>query len=149
MAMDYEARHSRGFYYALAGGCVALSILGFAAAGIIPTKSGSNPAIGWTIVAACFAAALIFVRRAGDRTVQARLDGDGIYARRYSAEPVPWSSITGASTIRLGVQRVARFDVRDSAAARKTTFGINTTFYDRGMPELVAAVRHHRPDLLR
>ena len=26
-------------------------------------------------------------------------------------------------------------------------FGINTTFYDRGIRDLVATVRHHRPDL--
>jgi hypothetical protein len=147
--MNYEARHARGLNYALAGACLALSILGFAVAGIIPTASGSNPALGWTIVAACFAATFIFVKRANDRTVQARIDGDGIYARRRSADPVPWSSISGAHLLRVGIQRIARFDIRDPDAASARTFGINTTFYDRGMPDLVAAVRHHRPDLLR
>ena len=41
--MVYEARHSRGLNLALAGAVLALSILGFAAAGVIPTESGSNP----------------------------------------------------------------------------------------------------------
>ena len=55
--MVYEARQSTRLNYALAGACLLLSILGFAAAGVIPTQSGSYPLVGWTIVAACSAAA--------------------------------------------------------------------------------------------
>ena len=55
---------------------------------------------------------------------------------------MPWSEITGSHVLVAGIQRIARFD-RQGAK----TFGINTTFYDRGIKDLTAAVRHHRPDL--
>lgn len=148
--MVYEAHHSRGLNYGLAGACILLSILGFAAAGVIQTQSGSNPALGWAIVLACFAAAFIFFRRAADRSPQARIDEQGVYARRFGAKTVPWASISGVQGMRSGIQRIVRFDVRDPAApvARPRKLGINTSFYDHGMDELMAAVRHHRPDLL-
>ena len=142
--MVYEARHSPRLNYLLAGAVLALSILGFAVAGVIPTKSGSSPLVGWAIVAACFLAAFVFVRRALDRNVQARLDDKGIYARRVGSEPVPWSEIVSVHVIKAGVQRIARFE-RGGPSAGK--FGINTTFYDRGIGDLRAAVRHYRPDL--
>ena len=141
--MVYEARHSRGLNYTLAGAVLALSILGFAAAGIIPTESGSNPLVGWGIVAACFAAAIVFLRRAMDGSVQARVDASGIYSRRLGDQPVPWDGITTLLLLRAGIQRIARFGQSDGK-----TFGINTTFYDHGMTDLVAAVRAHRPDLV-
>ena len=140
--MVYEARHSRGIAFGLAVACVLLSILGFAAAGVIPTESGSNPAVGWAIVAACFAAAAVFVLRAFDTRPQARVDERGVFARRNGPEPVPWSEIARVYVIRAGIQRIARFE-----RSGGRTFGINTTFYDRGIAELMAAVRHHRPGL--
>jgi hypothetical protein len=39
----YEARHSRGVNYALIGGVLLVSLIGFAAAGVIPTASGTSP----------------------------------------------------------------------------------------------------------
>jgi hypothetical protein len=143
--MVYEARHSKKLNHLLAGACLALSLLGFAAAGVIPTQSGSYPLVGWAIVAACFAAAFVFIRRALDGSLQARIDDKGVYARRLGSEPVPWNEIAGVHVIRAGIQRIARFE-RSGSSTR--TFGINTTFYDRGITELLAAVRHHRPDLL-
>jgi hypothetical protein len=142
--MIYEARHAKGINYALAGACLLLSLLGFAAAGVIPTESGSYPLVGWGIVAACLAAAFIFVRRAADTEVQARIDDKGVYARRAGPDPVPWNEIVGAQVIVAGIQRIARFE-RSGPPAGK--FGINTTFYDRGIGDLIAAVRHYRPDL--
>lgn len=142
--MVYEARHAAGINHALAGACVALSVLGFAAAGVIPTQSGSYPLVGGAIVAACFLAAFVFVRRARDRSVQARIDDKGVYARRLAAEPVPWNEIAGVHLLRAGIQRIARFQ-RSGPSARM--FGINTTFLDRGAGDLMAAVRHYRPDL--
>jgi hypothetical protein len=139
--MDYEARHARGFNYGLAAACTLLSILGFAAAGVIPTESGSNPLVGWAIVVACFGAAAVFVRRALDRSPQARVDGDGVWSKKLG-RTVPWGQITGFHLLRSGIQRIARFD-----RSGDSTFGINTTFYDRGIANLLAAVRHHRPDL--
>ena len=142
--MVYEARHAKGFHYALAAACLLLSILGFAAAGVIPTQSGSYPLVGWAIVAACFLAAFVFVRRALDPSVQARIDDKGVYARRLGPDPIPWSEIGGVHVLAAGIQRIARFE-RGGGSAR--TFGINTTFYDRGIADLRAAVRHYRPDL--
>lgn len=140
--MVYEARHSRGLNLALAGAVLALSILGFAAAGVIPTESGSNPLVGWAIVGACLAAAIIFARRAMDSSPQARVDQSGIYSRKLGDQPVPWDRITNYHVLRAGIQRIARFDRSDGK-----TFGINTTFYDRGIGPLNDAVRAHRPDL--
>jgi hypothetical protein len=143
--MTYEARHAAGIHYALAGACILLSILGFLAAGVIPSAStangGANPLVGWAIVAAAFAAAAMFVRRALDRSPQARIDGDGIWSRKLG-RTVPWREVTGFHLLRAGIQRIARFD-----RSSDSTFGINTTFYDRGIADLIAAVRHHRPDL--
>jgi len=144
--MTYEARHHRGINYALAAAVLLLSLLGFVANGVIPSEStrvgGTYPLVGWAIVLACLAAAVVFVRRAMDDSVQARVDAQGVYAKRLGAAPVPWADITGVLFLRAGIQRIARFD-RQGAK----TFGINTTFYDRGMSELLGAVRHHRPDL--
>lgn len=140
--MVYEARHSRGLNYALAAACLALSIIGFAAAGIIPTE-GANPTIGWAIILACFAAAFIFIRRSMDTDPQARIDQSGVYSRKLG-ETVSWDRITGFHVLRAGIQRIARFDRSDGK-----TFGINTTFYDRGIDQLVAAISAHRSDLAR
>ncbi|HEX8655260.1 MAG TPA: hypothetical protein VF693_08575 [Allosphingosinicella sp.] len=141
--MVYEARHAKGINWALAVAVALLSILGFAVAGVIPTQSGSHPLVGWGIVAACFAAAFIFIRRASDDKVHIRIDERGVWTPRAGPDPVPWSEIGGVSVIRAGIQRIARFHRTGGK-----DFGINTTFYDRGIRDLIAAVRHHRPDLV-
>ena len=144
--MTYEARHNRGYNFGLAAAVLLLSLLGLVANGVIPTEStrvgGTYPLVGWLIVAACVAAAAVFVKRALDDGVQARVDERGVYAKRLGAEPVALDDITGFTVLRAGIQRIARFERRGAA-----TFGINTTFYDRGIADLVAAVRQHRPDL--
>jgi hypothetical protein len=163
--MVYEARHSVRLNSLLAGACLGLSAIGFAAAGVIPTASGSYPLVGWTIVGACFAAAFVFARRAMDRAVQARIDGRGVYAPAFAPEPVAWDRIRSLLPVRAGIQRIVRFELADppspaSASPAKRAvgtldrsmgfgdFGINITFYDRGMDDLLAAVRHYRPDLV-
>jgi hypothetical protein len=142
----YEARYAAGIHYGLAAAVLMLSSLGFIAIGIIPTAStrvgGTYPAAGWGIVAVCLAAAAVFVRRAMDRSVQARVDARGVYSRRLGPDAVPWADISGFHVLIAGIQRIARFELRDG---RK--FGINTTFYDRGIAELCTAVREARPDL--
>jgi hypothetical protein len=139
--MDYEARHSPGIHWALAIACLLLSTLGFAAAGVIPTASGSSPMVGWAIVGACFGAAIVFVRRATSGSPQVRIDASGVWTSRRK-ELVPWSEIERFHWMRAGYQRIARFSRRG-----RGEFGVNTTFYDRGIDALIAAVRHHRPDL--
>ena len=145
--MSYEARHAKGLNYGLAIAVLLLSLLGFVTAGVIPTEStrtgGSYPLVGWAIVAACLIAAAIFVRRAMSDEVQARIDERGVYSRRLGSETVPWSEIAGFHVLVAGIQRIARFERRDGPK-----FGINTTFYDRGIADLSAAVRQHRPDLV-
>jgi hypothetical protein len=143
--VTYEARNRRGANYALAAATLALSLLGFVAIGVIPTRStevgGTYPLAGWLIVAACFGAAFVFIKRSMDRTVQARADENGIYSLGLG-ETVPWADITGVLLLHAGVQKILRFDRKDAA-----TFGINTTYYDRGIGDLLATVRHYRPDL--
>ena len=141
--MIYEARHAKGINWGLAVAVALLSILGFAVAGVIPTESGSYPLVGWAIVAACFAAAFVFVRRAMDDKVQIRIDERGVWTPRTGTDPIPWSEIGGVYVMRAGIQRIARFDRTGGK-----NFGINTTFYDRGVGDLIATVRHHRPDLV-
>jgi len=162
--MVYEARPSTRINYVLAGACVLLSSIGFAAAGLIPNKSGYHPVVGWTIVGACLAAAFVFLRRAFGRKVEARIDGRGVYAPRFSPEPVPWARIRSVLPLRIGAQRIVRFELtRDAPQAADNAvmraagvvdrglgfgdFGINATWFDHGLDELLAAVRHYRPDL--
>jgi hypothetical protein len=139
--MVYEARNAKSLNYMLIGGCLFLSLIGFAAAGIIPTASGTSPLVGWAIVAACLAAAIVFFRRAADDQPQARVDAAGIWSRRFGE--IAWDRIGSFYVLRAGIQRIARFELRDPAR----TVGINTTFYDRGIDDLVTAVKQHRPDL--
>ncbi|HST35375.1 MAG TPA: hypothetical protein VLK25_01930 [Allosphingosinicella sp.] len=141
--MTYEARHSTPINIALAIACALLSILGFAVAGVIPTNSGEYPALGWGIVAACFALSAFFVYLSRNHAVQARVDAAGVYERRYG-ETVAWDDIESLVVLRLGIQRVARFKRNDGGK----TIGINTTFYDRGVADLCAVVRSFRPDLI-
>lgn len=141
--MPYEARHHRGIHLGLAAAVLLLSLIGFAAAGVIPTESGSYPLVGWGIVAACFLAAGLFVKRALDPSPQARIDERGVWSRRLGPDPIPWSEVTGFHVLAAGIQRIARFE-----RGNGRTVGINTTFYDRGIRELTDAVRHHRPDLV-
>jgi hypothetical protein len=141
--MVYEARHSVPIDLGLAAACGLLSVLGFAVAGVIPTQSGTYPAVGWGIVAACFALAAFFALRTRNRDVQARADAAGVYERRYG-ETVPWEAIESLTVLRAGIQRIARFKRKDGGK----TLGINTTFYDHGIKDLLDAVRTHRPDLV-
>ena len=162
--MVYEARPSTKINYILAGACVLLSSIGFAAAGAIPNNSGYYPVTGWAIVGVCFAIAFVFLRRASGRRVEARIDGRGVYAPRFSPEPVPWERIRAVLPLRIGVQRIVRFELtpdapqaagnvvmRAAGAVDKGLgfgdFGINATYFDHGLDELLAAVRHYRPDL--
>jgi hypothetical protein len=163
--MVYEARPAVRANYLLAGACLALSSIGFAAAGIIPNNSGYYPVTGWTIVAACFACAFVFLRRVLGRKVEARIDGRGVYAPRFSPEPVPWERIRAVLPLRMGVQRIVRFALTEDAPQAAGNplmraagvvdkglgfgdFGINATYLEPGMGALLAAVRHYRPDLL-
>jgi hypothetical protein len=162
--MIYEARQATKINYVLAGACALLSLIGFAVAGVIPTKSGYDPLVGWSIVAACFACAFVFLRRAFGRKVEARIDGRGVYAPRFSPEPVPWARIRSVLPMRMGTQRIVRFELMPDAPNEAENplmraagaidkglgfgdFGINTTYLDHGQGALLAAVRHYRPDL--
>jgi len=163
--MIYEARPSVRLNYLLAGACLLLSLIGFAATGVIPNKSGYYPLVGWSIVGACFAAAFVFLRRAFGRKVEARIDGRGVYAPAFSPEPVPWARIRSILPMRIGIQRIIRFELTPDApheagnvAMRAAgavdrglgfgDFGINATYLDPGFDALLAAIRHYRPDLI-
>lgn len=167
--MVYEARPSATFNHALAVACLLLSLLGFAAAGVIPSEStrvgGTYPLVGWAIVAGCVLAALEFLRRATRRGLRVRLDGKGVLVPSHSPETVPWAELAGVQPLRLGVQRIVRFALRDAeryppaGALRRAVgradsalgfghFGANITHCRPGMAELLATVRHYRPDLV-
>lgn len=140
--MSYEARNSKPVHLALAVATALLSILGLAAAGVIPTNSGTYPAVGWGIVIVCVLVAIYFVYIALSDEVVARIDQSGVYAKRGASETVPWDDITEMSLLRVGIQRIVNFRTRSGKK-----FGINATFLDRKIDALVATVRHYRPDL--
>jgi hypothetical protein len=166
----YEARQLQKFHYVMAGLCVALSLLGFLVAGVIPTASTTNhgayPFTGWAIVAGCFAVAAIFIRRALDTKPQLRIDANGIWSRAFSDATVPWAQITSCRTHRMRNQTIISFDLRTPEAypskhafARATaglnratgfgSLGINATYLTGGTQGVLGAVRHFRPDLFR
>ena len=140
--MAYEARWSRSIHLGLAAATLALSALGFAAAGIIPSGSEPQPAVGWGIVAACLAAAAIFLMRAFNQAPQVRADREGIWTRKLG-KPIAWRDISRVSPMRSGIQQIVRFETSGARGA----FGVNTTFYDRGQRQLLATIREFRPDL--
>jgi hypothetical protein len=167
--MVYEAHWSKRFNFVLVGVMAAFSLLGFLVAGIIPSAStrdhGAYPLAGIAIILFCFAIAAIFLRRAVSGDVQARIDANGVYARAHNDRTIPWSEITGAHRAGRGNKSHVRFNLRDPVAYPSRNrlqravagldrkigvgdFGINPNFYDHGMRDLVAALRHYRPDLL-
>ena len=167
--MLYEARQPPRLNYVLAVMCILLSLLGFLVAGVIPTESttkyGAYPLAGWGIVIACFAVAAVFLRRASDKSVIVRADANGLYSRLYSDATIPWAAIAGVQLLHLKRQSVLRVKLVDKKAypakpgfARAFgaldnavsfgDFGINPSFYDRGIRDLLAAVGHYRPDLV-
>jgi hypothetical protein len=166
--MVYEAHQPQRFNYVMAGLCAALSLLGFIAAGVIPTESttrhGAHPLVGWAIVAGCFAVAAIFVRRALDTRPQLRLDANGIWSRRYSDATVPWDQIVGVGIHPMRNQMVVSFHLKNpenwpsnsaftrAAGGMDRAFGwgemaVNASFLTGGPAGLIGAVRHFRPDL--
>jgi hypothetical protein len=166
--MVYEPRQPRTFNYVMAGLCLALSLLGFFATGLIPSEStrvgGTYPLVGWIIIAACFGAAWVFLRRGGGAGVLPRMDEKGISVPDYTPDTIPWDQIVGLRQIPARGQQIVRFELKDPDRFTPATglrravsgldralsyghFGINTTFYDRRMDALLATVRHYRPDL--
>jgi len=167
--MVYEAHWNRRFHVFLAVLMLALSLIGFLAAGIIPSAStrdhGAYPLAGGAIILVCLAVAAILLRRAVNADVQVRVDSRGVYARARGDATIPWDAIEGARLVGRGNKSFVRFKLRDPAAypsrnpLRRAVggldralshgdFGINPNYYDQGMVGLVAAVRHFRPDLL-
>jgi hypothetical protein len=166
--MVYEAFQPKKFFLVLAGACVALSSLGFLAAGVIPSASTTNhgayPVTGWIIVACCLGIAAFFVVRALDPRPQLRIDQNGIWYRPYSDATVPWDQIVSCRIIKAGAQKIVGLDLRDPEAwpsknplTRMTaglnrasgfgSLGITATYLTGGPASVAAAVRHYRPDL--
>jgi hypothetical protein len=167
--MVYQAFQPQRFNQVLAGLCAALSLLGFLAAGIIPSAStrdhGAYPLTGAAIVVVCLAVAAIFLWRSMDRRPQLRIDEHGIWSRAHSDATIPWDQIVSCHVHFIRNQRIVTFDLRDPAAFpsknpltrataginRATGFGsmgVNVSFLTGGSDGVVAAVRHFRPDLV-
>jgi hypothetical protein len=166
--MVYEAFQPKKFFLVLAGLSAALSLLGFIAAGVIPTASTTNhgayPLTGWIIVACCFGVAGVFSIRAFDPRPLLRLDPNGIWYRPFSSTAVPWAEVAGVSIHPIRGQTIVSFHLRNPAAYpsknqfTRATAGMNSAFgfgqlgvaatYLSGGPQgVIAAVRHFRPDL--
>jgi len=165
--MVYEATVAKKFFLICAGLCVALSALGFLAAGVIPSASTTNhgayPVTGWIIVACCFGMAAIFVVRALDRKPHLRIDRNGLWYPRYSDDVIPWDQIVSWQITRLYNQRIIGLNLRDpeawpsknrftraTAGLNRATvgeLGIAATNLAGGHQGVLAAIRHYRPDL--
>lgn len=171
--MVYEAWQNQGCFRIFALACVALSTLGFFAAGIIPSAStseangGAYPLVGGLIIAGCFGMAAFFWIRASDKRPLVRIDANGIFSRDHSNDTIPWHEITGISTHMIrGGGTILSFHLmhpddfpprnpvsRMMGGANKAlgfgAFGIATAYLTGGQEGVLAAVRHFRPDLFR
>jgi hypothetical protein len=162
--MTYEARRPARLSAVLAILCALLSTIGFAVAGVIPTGGEAYPLTGWGIVIACFAISAIFLNRAIKDPVQARADASGLWSILYSETTIPWDAIEGINLLRIKRQAILRVKLRNATAFPPKPgvfnaiaaidnklaygdFGINPTYYDHGIQQLVATVQHYRPDL--
>jgi len=165
--MVYEATVAKKFFLVLAVLCVALSVLGFFVAGIIPSASTANgqasPLIGWSIIGSCFGLAAFFVWRARDDSPHLRIDQNGIWYGRYSEHTIPWDQIVLCRINRVHNQRIIGLNLKDPAAfpsrsaftratarLNRATFGevgIAATNLSGGHQGVLDAIRHYRPDL--
>jgi len=166
--MVYEAFQAKKFFIVLAVLCVLLSALGFLVAGVIPSASTTNhgayPVTGWIIVACCFGMAAFFVVRALDKKPQLRIDQAGVWYRAHSDATIPWDEIVACQVARVYNQRIVQLTLRDPAAYpsknpfTRATAGLNSamgfagvgiaaTNLSGGPANVLAAVRHYRPDL--
>ena len=161
-----EARPSRRAAWVLAGLCIGLSLIGWFAMGVIPSAStrdhGTYPLTGLVIVLACFGAAAVFLRRGAGDVLRIRADASGLLVPSFSPQTIPWAAVAGFQTYRMGVQRIIRFALHDTAAFERTTgaaatlerleatsygdFGVNMTYLDHNLDQLLAVLRHYRPD---
>ena len=165
-APSLEARPSRRAAWVLAGLCFGLSLIGWFAMGVIPSPStrdhATYPLTGLDSVLACFGAAAVFRRRGAGDVVRIRADANGLLVPSFSPQTIPWSAIAGFQWYRLGVQKIIRFALHDGAAFERTTgaaaalerlegtsygdFGVNMTYLDHNLDQLLAVLRHYRPD---
>lgn len=168
--MVYEATVAKKFFLICAGLCVALSALGFLAAGVIPSASTTNhgayPVTGWIIVACCFGMAAFFVIKALDRKPQLRIDQEGVFYPAYSNDVIPWVEIVSCQILRVYNQRIVQLNLRNPDAWPSTNrftraaaglnkamgaggMGIAATNLSGGPQKVLAAIQHYRPDLFQ
>ncbi len=167
--MVYEATVAKKFFLILAGLCVALSLLGFFTAGVIPSESttrhGAYPVTGWIIIACCFGMAAFFIHRARDTKPHLRVGPEGLWYGRHADVTIPWDQFVSVRITRVYNQQIVGLNLVDPEAWPKDTlFGSGTSSLNRattgdvaiaatnlsGGPEKVlAAIKHYRPDLFR
>lgn len=166
--MVYEARQRSKFFLVLAGLCVALSALGFLAAGVIPSASTANhgayPVTGWIIVACCFGMAGFFVMRGLDTRPHLRIDRHGIWVRAHSDSILPWDQLIGVTVHPMRNTTIVSLHLRTPEAYPSTNpftratvgmnnilgfghVGIAANYLTGGPRSVMDAIRHYRPDL--
>lgn len=93
--MTFEARNSRWRLALLLLGALAFVVVGFWMTGLFGTSpKPGREWIGWVCLLFFGFCAVIAVRRMFDDEVQFRVSGQGILARQWSDQTIPWSEIT-------------------------------------------------------
>ena len=165
--MIYEATVAKKFFIFCAAGCLAVSVLGFFAAGIIPSASTANGEgsllVGGLMIAAFWGMAAFFIVKARDTKPHLRIGPEGLWYGRYSDSTIPWDQFVSLRMTRLYNQRIVGLNLVDPEAyPRDTLFGTGTSALNRattgdvtiaatnlsgGHAGVLAAIRHYRPDL--
>jgi hypothetical protein len=114
--MTFEARNSRWRLALLLMGALAFVAVGIWMAGLfgVPPEPG-EAWIGWVCVLFFGFCAIIAVRRMADDEVQLRVSGQGVMARQWSDQTIPWSEITDVSVWTYRRQKSIILHLRDPA----------------------------------
>jgi hypothetical protein len=160
--MTFEARHPTRLSIVLAVACGLLALMGVWIA-LVGSAGEAWPLTGAVITIACLGASAIFVRRAMTKEVQMRIDATGVDWTKLK-RPIPWDQIVDAKIVWMRRRPLLCVALRNpeayplkSAIGRTLAvadgalgfghMGLNVLNLDRSFDDMVAAVRHYRPDL--
>lgn len=114
--MTFEARNSRWRLGLLLLGAIAFVVAGLWMAGLFGAPPDPSLTwIGWASIMFFGFCAVIAARRMFDDAVQVRISGQGIFARSWSDQTIPWSEITDVSVWTYRRQKSIILHLRDPA----------------------------------
>lgn len=161
--MIFEARHARRLQIVAASGCLLLFAFGLYIA-LIGSAGEAWPMTGYGIALASALGIMVFVMRLLGKDVIMRIDEQGVDWKRVS-RPIPWSEIVSSKLVRVNRVPMLCITLKDPKAyplkgafARMAAvgdralgfgaMGLNVANTDRSFNDMLAAIRHYRPDLI-